>query len=43
MCKYFEINHMQIYFALILITLNVPLGVHVPQVGNPWYNRTHSA
>jgi len=30
MCKYLEINYMQIYFALLLITLNVP------QVGNPW-------
>jgi len=25
MCKYLEINHMQIYFALLLMTLNVPL------------------
>jgi len=37
MCKYFEIKYMQIYFAHLLITLNVPLrtgkctpGVHVP-------------
>jgi len=42
MCKSLEINHMQIYFALLLITLNVPLrigkctaGIHVSQVGNP--------
>ena len=27
MCKYLEINHMQIYFALLLITLNVPLWI----------------
>jgi len=44
MCKYLEKNYMQIYFALLLITLNVPLqigkctpGGALPQVGNPWY------
>jgi len=43
MCKYLEIKYMPIYFALLLITLNVPLRigkctprVHVPQDGNPW-------
>jgi len=23
-------------FPQLLLALNVPLGVHVPQVGNPW-------
>jgi len=36
MCKYWEITSTQIYFALLLITSNVPLGVHVPPIGNSW-------
>jgi len=27
MCKYLRKNYMQIYFALLLITLNVPLRI----------------
>ena len=27
MCKYLEINYMQIYFALLLITFYVPLRI----------------
>ena len=27
MCKYLEMNYIQIYFALLLITLNVPLRI----------------
>jgi len=43
MQEYLKINNMQIYFSLLLLTLNVPLqvgkctlGAHMPQVGNPW-------
>jgi len=43
MYKYLAINKMQIYFYPLLLPemypfglANVPLGVHVPLVGNPW-------
>jgi len=36
MCKYLAMNDMQIHIFLLLLTLNVPLMVHVPQFGNPW-------
>ena len=43
MYKYLEVNNMEIHFSLLSPTSNIPLqigkctlGVHVPQVGNPW-------
>ena len=43
MYKYLEMNNVQAYIYLLLITINVPLqignvplGVHVPQVRNLW-------
>jgi len=49
MRTYLEINGMQIYFSLLLLTLNVPLrigkcnpGVHVPQVGKPWVRSSYA-
>jgi len=35
--EYLEITKIYI-FSLLLLTLNVPLGVHVSQIQNPWSN-----
>jgi len=38
-------NNVKTYFSLLLLALNapLPLGVHVPQFGNPWSVTTQGA